>query len=154
MVHATQRQVDELLARHDIISSEDAANGGRIAEIFLERNDEGAEMSVSIGSTIASVLAPLEPEAAIAFVHGFRGIGLSANDPRVEHMLAHLLVKFSRMFFDTDAMRMECTDVHVHESGYYVGHVNLVTHAHLHVVPQPEHDRHMPFEHHPGPIRR
>ncbi len=155
---ATVRQIDEILARHGIKGPQrerinPPGPGGRIAQIFVAGSHDEVTMTVVIGETSASALLPLEFEAAEMVVERFRGSGLPATDMRFEHLLANLLFKISKMFFDSGAVRLRFDEVHLHESGYSIGSVKLETASPLHVAARLEphaHDRKAQFSHRHG----
>jgi hypothetical protein len=71
----------------------------------------------------------------------------------MERMLAHLLVKISRMFRDCGADSLVFEAIHLHKSAYQIGKVRLASATPIHVkarLAHDTHDRHAIFDHRHG----
>jgi hypothetical protein len=158
---ATETEIERLLASHGIASlgtgggdSAEAARGGRIAELRIERRDDTESiLTVTIGSHFVESRPPHDDAEAQSIIASLRSQGAIPDDASFEHMLADLLIKAAKMFEDCEATSLEFRPLHLHPASYHIGKATLIhgkalkTKARL----QPDsHDRHAVFDHRHG----
>jgi hypothetical protein len=130
MKDLTKSEIDELLARHGIVTTASdrhgtTAIGGILVNVAIDRVTGDAYMTTAIGDLSAIDPCPLEDARALEIVERFRGQGLPAREPHLEHMFAHLLVKLGKMYVDCGAHSLNCDRIRLHSTSYHIGTVQV-----------------------------
>jgi len=159
-MNAKPEEIEILLACHGLASPvvhgsdcAAAATGGRVANLTIERTDDGPHLRITVGDYRCDAPAPRERQAALAVVADLRAQGSLPGDVSFEHMLAGLLLKAAKLFDDSGATKVEFASLHLHPSSYHIGDVTIVHDKPLHLTPRLEpdsHDRRASFDHRHG----
>jgi hypothetical protein len=159
-MRATDDEIARLLMRYKIgpltvrgSNSRKAAEGGRMADLCIFRENGAERLTVTVGGKRAGGDLPRGLTEARAIVAELRSEAALPNDPSFEHMLADLLVKSAKLFEESAATRFELSRVRLHPTSYYIGKATLLHQKPLHVKTRLEpdsHDRRAVFNHRHG----
>ena len=97
----------------------------------------GAHMEITIAKHVAKRQLPLGEYEAQTLVDEFVAEHLLPAEPALRAMVAHVFVRFSRLFSENAALsRLLCKELFIHHSDYRVEHVQIWVDSPLHVKPR------------------
>jgi hypothetical protein len=156
---ATRAQTKQLLQRYGIAvglggsDSRKAARGGRVGRLSIERQDDIEMLTIVVGEHQLKSGAPRDVDDARRIVGLMRAQRTLSEDQSFERMLAHLLLKATKLFDECGATRLEFSPLHLHPTSYHIEKVILLHEKPLRITPRLEpdsHDRRAVFDHRHG----
>lgn len=143
------RTRDTLLAKYQIAgvphgsSAKATTHGGLVASVEIVRDGEdAASMRVTIGDHSVARMLPLGENQTKGMLTELRAAHPLTHDASFEHLMEHLLLKTSRLYWENDLERLHFGAVHLHQSAYSVGQVKLWRGAVIHARPRLAKDAH------------
>jgi hypothetical protein len=159
-VKVSSHEIDILFERYGIApvtpggtDSAGASHGGREARLCLRDGAAGATLEFSVGGAAIETRAPHTDAEAVAIVQSLQTEKAVPRDASFEHMVAHLLVKATKLFEECGGTTFELSPVRLHPTSYHIENVQLVVARPLHVAPRLDpdsHDRRAVFDHRHG----
>jgi hypothetical protein len=115
-----------------------SGNSGVVTTIDCSNDIEnGIHIEVTISKHVAKRQLPLSEYEAETLVDEFVTERLLPGEPALQAMVAHVFLRFSRLFSENEAIsHLRCEECHIHRSDYRIDNVQIWVDSPLHVKPR------------------